>query len=89
MVKKQHLAYRIIVVYNEPDFRKWVRSLLNKTSYFEVAEQARGDEAIFLIAPTKPDAIISDEHRSEPDGIDVARYVHHQLPGVKVILNSL
>jgi len=93
-VKEQHLAYRVIVADNEPDFSEWLCSLLEKSEDFEVVGQACfGGEAIYLIVSTKPDVIIIDIYMKEiympaPDGLDVARYVHKHLPGIKVIVIS-
>ena len=88
-MKKQCLAYRVIVADDEPDFIKWLCSLLNESEDFEVLGQAHtGGEAIYLITSAKPDVVIADIYMPEPDGLEVSRYVHRQLPDIKVILIS-
>lgn len=83
------MLYRVIVADDEPDFNEWLRSLLDKSEDFEVVGQAyNGAEAINLITSTKPNVVIVDIYMPEPDGLEVTRYVHRNLPDIKVILIS-
>ncbi len=83
------MVYRVVVVDDEPDFNQWLCSLLGENEDFEVLGQAyAGGEAIYLITSAKPDVVIADIYMPEPDGLEVTRYVHRQLPDIKLILIS-
>ena len=83
------MAYRVIVVDDEPDFNEWLCSLLHKSEDFEVLGQAYNSaDAIKLIMSTKPDVAIVDIFMPESDGLDMSRCVHQHLPDTKVILMS-
>ena len=77
------------MVDDEPDFSEWFCSLLNKSKDFEVLGCAySGQEAIYLITSMKPDVVIADIYMPEPDGLEVARYVQRNFPGIKAIVVS-
>lgn len=81
--------YRVIVADDEPEFRDWLRSLMDSSEDFElVGEADSGAEAIRLIPSVAPDVVITDIYMPEPDGLEVARYIQHHHPGIKAILVS-
>ncbi|MEE9400470.1 MAG: response regulator transcription factor [Dehalococcoidia bacterium] len=81
--------YRVIVADDEPEFRVWLRSLLEGSEDFQlVGEASTGTEAIHLIPSLVPDLVIADMYMPEPDGLEVARYVQDYFPGIKAILVS-
>lgn len=81
--------YRVIVADDEPDFRGWLRSLLDDSEDFQlVGEASTGTEALRLIPSLVPDLVIADMYIPEPDGLEVARYVQLHFPGIKAILIS-
>lgn len=87
MVKSE--PYRVIVADDEPEFRGWLRSLLEKSEDFNiVGEASSGSEAVRLIPSLAPDLVIADMYMPEPDGLEVAKYVQDSFPGTRAILVS-
>ena len=83
------MVYRVIVADDEPDFRSWLRSLLDSSEDFQlVGEASNGTEAVHLIPDLNPDLVIADMYMPDPDGLEVARYVQNNFPGTKAILVS-
>ena len=83
------LLYQVVVADDEPEFRSWIRSLLDSSADFQVVgEASTGTEAIGLIPSLAPDLVIADMYMPEPDGLEVARYVQDLFPSTKAILVS-
>jgi len=81
--------YRVIVADDEPEFREWLRSLMENSEDFQLVGEAKtGNEAIYLIPSVKPDLVIADMYMPDPDGLEVARYVQSHFSGIKAILVS-
>jgi two-component system response regulator YesN len=81
--------YRVIVADDEPEFREWLRSLMEDSEDFQLVGEAKtGIEAIYLIPSVLPDLVIADMYMPEPDGLEVARYVQRHFSGIKAILVS-
>ena len=86
---ESHLLYRVVVADDEPEFRSWIRSLLDSRADFQVVgEASTGTEAVELIPSLVPDLVIADMYMPEPDGLEVARYVQDLFPSTKAILVS-
>jgi len=82
-------VYRVVVADDEPDFRNWLRTLLEASEDFQlVGEASTGSEAVSLIPSLTPDLVIADVYMPEPDGLELARYVQQNYPGIKAILVS-
>jgi two-component system response regulator YesN len=83
------MAYRVIVADDEPEFRGWLRSLLQGSRDFQVVGEAgTGAEAIELVKSLTPDLVIADMYMPEPDGLEVARYIQDHFPASRAILVS-
>lgn len=81
--------YRVVVADDQPEFREWLRELLEKSEDFRVVgEASNGNEVVHLITSLVPDLVITDMYMPEPDGLEVTRFVQHNFPGVKAILVS-
>jgi len=81
--------YRVVVADDEPEFRSWLKSLLDDSEDFRlIGEASNGAEVVNLIPSLLPDLVIADIYMPEPDGLEVARYVQHNFSGVKAILVS-
>ncbi len=81
--------YRVIVADDEPEFRGWLRSILEESGDFQlVGEASTGTEAVSLIPSLTPDLVIADMYMPEPDGLEVTRYVQRHYPDIKAILVS-
>jgi DNA-binding NarL/FixJ family response regulator len=82
-------VYRVIVADDEPEFRGWLRSILEESGDFQlVGEASTGTEAVRLIPSLAPDLVIADMYMPEPDGLEVTRYVQRHYPDIKAILVS-
>lgn len=82
-------VYRVVVADDEPEFRNWLKSLLDESEDFQlIGEASNGEEAINLIPSLLPDLVIADMYMPEPDGLEVARYVQNNFSSIKAILVS-
>lgn len=78
-----------MVADDEPEFRVWLKSVLNESRDFQlVGEVGSGAEALEMIPALLPDLLIADVYMPEPDGLEVVRYVQHHFTGIKAILVS-
>ena len=83
------MVYRVIVADDEPEFRRWFRSLLDGSKDFQVVgEASTGTEALRLVALLAPDVVITDVYMPDSDGLEVARYIQQHFPAIKAILVS-
>jgi two-component system response regulator YesN len=83
------MVYRVIVVDDEPEFRDWLKSLMENSKDFKIVGEAKtGTEAVYLIPSLLPDLVIADMYMPEPDGLEVARYVQRNFSGMKAIVVS-
>ena len=83
------MVYRVIVVDDEPEFRDWLKSLMENSKDFKLVGEAKtGTEAVYLIPSLLPDLVIADMYMPEPDGLEVARYVQRHFSGMKAIVVS-
>jgi two-component system response regulator YesN len=81
--------YRVIVADDEPEFRQWLRSLLESSEDFlVVGEASNGFETVKMVESLEPDLVIADIYMPEPDGLEVAQYVQHNYPNIKAIIVS-
>lgn len=82
-------VYRVVVADDEPEFRRWLRTMLEGSEDFQlIGEASTGTEAVHLIPSLVPDLVIADMYMPEPDGLEVTRYVQHNFPDTKAILVS-
>jgi YesN/AraC family two-component response regulator len=80
----------VIVVDDEPAFRKWLKSLLDNSEEFTViGEASSGYEAIGLVDLQVPDLVISDIYMPDADGFEVVKYITTNHPTVQTILTSV
>ncbi len=82
-------VYRVVVADDEPQFREWLRSLLERSEDFQLVGEAKdGAGAVHLIMSQLPDLVIADMYMPEPDGLELARYVQLHFSDIKAILVS-
>lgn len=82
-------GWRVVVADDEPEFRSWIRSLLEAAEDFlVVGEAGTGTEAMAVISHVRPDLVIADLYMPGPDGLEVAKYVQDTMPHAKAILVS-
>jgi two-component system response regulator YesN len=80
---------RVVIVDDEPEFREWLRSLLDASATFRlVGEAVNGSEAIRMIDELMPDLVIADVFMPDLDGLEIVQYIHKKFPAIKLILTS-
>lgn len=78
---------RIFITDFEDVYRKGIRWAMSEIESFVVTGEATTNvETLEKIMKTPVDLLIVNTNHTKPSGIDVARYVSHILPGIKVIL---
>jgi DNA-binding NarL/FixJ family response regulator len=86
-MKHKEDQVRIFITDFEDVYRKGIRWALAEIDSFEVTGEATTNiETLESILKTPVDLLIMNTDHNKPSGIDVARYVSHKLPDVKVIL---
>ena len=83
------MAYKVVVVDDEAEFREWLKSLLETSEDFQLVGEAKtGAEAVYVIPTLSPDLVIADMYIPEPDGLEVARYIQSNFSNIKAIIVS-
>jgi DNA-binding NarL/FixJ family response regulator len=79
----------VLAVDDQPPFREAARRVVDATAGFAWAgEAASGPEAVALVRECEPDIVIMDVRMPGMDGIEAARRVTAEHPGVAVLLVS-
>ena len=73
----ENMTARILIVDDEPQLVRVVRSYLEKAG-FQVSAAYRGDEALHEFRTSRPDLVILDLNLPGMDGLDVAREIRRQ-----------
>jgi DNA-binding NarL/FixJ family response regulator len=68
-------AIRVVVSDDHPVVRQGLRSLLEAEGFAVVGEAGDGDEAVRLVAQTRPDVLLTDLVMPGTDGIEAIRQV--------------
>jgi DNA-binding NarL/FixJ family response regulator len=80
---------RVLAVDDQRPFREAARRVVDATAGFAWAGEAcSGAEAVELVRECAPDIVIIDVRMPDMDGIDAARMVAAEYPGVTVLLVS-
>jgi DNA-binding NarL/FixJ family response regulator len=80
---------RVLAVDDQPPFREAARRVVDATAGFAWAGEAcSGAEAVALVRESAPDIVIMDIRMPDMDGIEAARLVTAEYPGVAVLLVS-
>jgi len=83
--KLKGLVPRILVVDDEPEFRRFVKDVLNS---FSVVEAANGQEALDILRDEPMDLIIADIRMPEMDGCALLTNLRSLYPGLRVMAVS-
>jgi two-component system, OmpR family, KDP operon response regulator KdpE len=67
-------TFRILIVDDEPEIRRFLRASLN-AQHHEIVEAVNGSEALVHVRTSQPDLMILDLGLPDIDGIEVARRV--------------
>jgi DNA-binding NarL/FixJ family response regulator len=79
---------RVLIVDDQPVFRRIARTLLETRGYTVVAEAEGMDSALEALERCLPDAVLLDIGLGEESGFDVARALTRLRPELAVLLVS-
>ncbi len=80
---------RILIADDHEIIRAGVRAILRWRTDVEIVEAANGQEAIELARTTNPDIIILDFTMPVMTGIEAARRLKKEMPGVPILILSM
>jgi len=78
---------RILVVDDEPQIRRFLRTSLSAHGY-QVIEAARGQDAMVLVTTERPDVVMLDLGLPDMDGLEVIRHIR-EWSNVPIIVLSV
>ncbi|MBI5566795.1 MAG: response regulator transcription factor [Chloroflexi bacterium] len=77
---------RVLIVDDHSLFRDGIGSLLQAAGFEVVGGASNGQEAIEVAMRLRPELILMDVSMPEMNGIEAARQIKAQLPGVKIVM---
>lgn len=81
---------KIILVDDHQMFRDGVKSILHDEQNIElVGEVGNGLDLFRLLETVQPDLIVTDISMPDLSGIEVAKYVSENFPGIKILILSM
>lgn len=81
---------RILIVDDSELMRRSLRKLLEQQEQWSVcSEAANGKEAIEKAQQSSPDVIVLDFQMPEMNGLDAAREIRRQSPGIPILMVTL
>lgn len=81
---------RILIVDDSELMRRSLRKLLEQQEQWSVcSEAANGKEAIEKAQESSPDVIVLDFQMPEMNGLDAAREIRRQSPGIPILMVTL
>jgi DNA-binding NarL/FixJ family response regulator len=89
-MNKTPAKIKVIIADDHPIFRKGIISILKEENSIEMlGEASNGREALDLIKKMKPDVVLLDVDMPELNGLETARIVHTEMPGVKTAILTM
>ena len=79
---------RIVLVDNDSNWRKNLKSMLTKLGYWVVGETGDGLNALKMVRSRQPELVIIDAGISGMDGFEVAKIIHEDKLAPVIILTS-
>ncbi len=90
MTNQRDRPIRVVIADDHALIRAGVRALLGSFDNTElVGEAADGDEALRVVAETRPDVVIMDIHMPGLDGVSATRSIAADFPDVAVLVVSM
>ena len=83
------MAKRILLVDDNPAIRRIVRSYLEKQGLVVCGEAGDGQEAIDQLPRLNPDLVVLDFSMPRMNGLDAARQLKFQNPGLPIVMLTL
>jgi len=88
-VTVDHTTTRVLLVDDQPQFRRAAAALINATPGLDlVGEAGSGEQAVDLADELAPDLIVMDVRLPGIDGTEACRRILRARPGVRVVLVS-
>jgi DNA-binding NarL/FixJ family response regulator len=81
---------RVVVADDHPLFRQGLRSVIAAAGDMEVAGEAEdGEEAVALVARTRPDVVLMDLRMPRASGVEATRRILAADPGARVLVLTM
>ncbi|MHB8919371.1 MAG: ANTAR domain-containing response regulator [Desulfocucumaceae bacterium] len=80
---------RIVLVENDSNWRKNLKSMLTKLGYWVVGETGDGLNALKMVRSRQPELVIIDAGIPGMDGFEVAKIIHEDKLAPVIILTSV
>ncbi|MEV1173492.1 response regulator transcription factor [Nonomuraea sp. NPDC049784] len=78
----------MVVVDDDPGFRRIARALLTARGLRVVAESSDGASAVAAVQEHRPDGVLLDLHLPDQDGLSVARALTRERHPLRIVLTS-
>ncbi|MBB3725848.1 response regulator [Nonomuraea dietziae] len=82
------MPVNVVVVDDDPGFRRIARALLAARGLRVVAESPDGASAIAAVREHRPDGVLLDLHLPGEDGLSVARALTREGQSLRIVLTS-
>lgn len=84
-----HQLRRVLIVDDEFDMRLLLRAVLERSNRFEVVGEAfDGASAVEAARQLKPELVVLDYRMPDANGVEVARMILAEHPGLPILLFS-
>ncbi|GGM14456.1 hypothetical protein GCM10010129_68320 [Streptomyces fumigatiscleroticus] len=82
------MSVNIVVVDDDPGFRRIAKTLLTARGMRVVAESENGAAALAAVREHRPDGLLLDLHLPDHDGVAVARMLQQEAQPPLIVLTS-
>ncbi|MFG3206636.1 response regulator [Streptomyces sp. NPDC048192] len=82
------MSVNIVVVDDDPGFRRIAKTLLTARGLHVVAESDDGASALAAVREHRPDGLLLDLHLPDQDGVAVARMLRGEEQAPRIVLTS-